>query len=223
MTPLRLRMIQDLQIRNFSPHTIQAYVRYVRRFAEHFSRSPGELGPEHIRSFQVHLKSKGASRATMTQVVSALRFLYGATLGKKWIIDLIPYPKTEKRLPVVLSSGEVKRLLSCVSNFKHRTMLATCYAAGLRVSEVTHLRVHDIDSDRMVIKIRQGKGRKDRLVPLSPKLLDQLRAYWRVSKPKTWLFPGRPKSQPMVSRRDVDSAGTTSGTCTPFSFFSTLA
>jgi site-specific recombinase XerD len=203
MTPLRQRMLEDLRIRNFSPHTAAAYVRYIRRFAEHFGRSPDRLGPEHIRTFQVHLTSVAkVSHSTLQNWVGALRFFYGVTLGKRWMIEKIPYPKDERRLPVVLSKEEVSRLLAGVSNIKHRAILSTIYSAGLRVSEATGLRIEDVDSKRMVIHVRQGKGRKDRYVPLSPKLLVLLREYWKVTKPGLWLFPGSNRDHP-ITRRSV--------------------
>jgi len=202
MTPLRRRMLEDLRIRNFSPHTQKAYIRYVIRFTRHFGRSPDQLGPEHIRAFQVHLANAGASFGTLVQVVSALRFFYGVTLGKGWVIKRIPYPKPESRLPVVLSRADVIKFLDCLRNIKHRAILTTCYAAGMRVSEATHLRVADLDSKRMVIRIHQGKGKKDRMVPLSPTLLELLREYWRVARPRDWLFPGKKQSQP-ITRRSV--------------------
>jgi integrase/recombinase XerD len=202
MTPLRRRMLEDLRIRNFSPHTQKAYIRYVARFARHFGCPPDQLGPEHIRTFQVHLADAGASFATLTQVASALRFLYRVTLEKDWVVERIPYPKPERRLPVVLSREDVIKFLSSPRNIKHRAILTTCYAAGLRVSEATHLRVTDIDSKRMVIRIQQGKGKKDRMVPLSSTLLDLLREYWRVAQPRDWLFPGKKRSQP-ITRRSV--------------------
>ncbi len=202
MTPLRTRMLEDLRIRNFSPHTQKAYIRYVARFAHHFGRSPEQLGPEHIRTFQVHLANAGASYATLTQVASALRFLYRITLQKNWVVERIPYPKPESHLPVVLCREDVLKLLSSPRNIKHRAILTTCYAAGMRVSEATHLRVADLDSKRMVIRIHQGKGKKDRMVPLSPTLLELLREYWRVARPRDWLFPGKKQSQP-ITRRSV--------------------
>ncbi len=202
MTPLRRRMLEDLRIRNFSPHTQKAYIRYVARFARHFGCPPDQLGPEHVRTFQVHLADAGASFATLTQVVSALRFLYRVTLEKDWVVERIPYPKPESRLPVVLSREDVIKFLSSPRNIKHRAILTTCYAAGLRVSEATHLRVSDIDSKRMVIRIQQGKGKKDRMVPLSPTLLDLLREYWCVAQPRDWLFPGKKRSRP-ITRRSV--------------------
>ena len=202
MTPLRRRMLEDLRIRNFSPHTQKAYIRYVARFARHFGCPPDQLGPEHIRTFQVHLADAGASFSTLTQVASALRFLYRVTLEKDWVVERIPYPKPESHLPVVLSREDVIKFLSSPRNIKHRAILTTCYAAGLRVSEVTHLRVSDIDSKRMVIRIHQGKGKKDRMVPLSPMLLELLREYWRVARPRDWLFPGKKQSQP-ITRRSV--------------------
>ena len=201
MTPLRRRMLEDLRVRNFSPHTTAAYTRYVARFAQHFGRSPGDLGPEHIRQFLVHLIDKEhASHATVTQVVSALRFLYRVTLNKSWVIDNIPRAKRPRRLPVVLSRQEIDTLLDVPTNLKHRALIATAYAAGLRVSELTGLRVGDIDSSRMVIHVRDGKGKKDRYVPLSPVLLDVLRRYWRFARPTTWLFPGRSQDRPIVNR-----------------------
>ena len=202
MTPLRTRMLEDLRIRNFSPHTQKAYVRYVARFARHFGCPPDQLGPEDIRAFQVHLADARASFGTLVQVVSALRFFYGVTLGKDWVVERIPYPKPESRLPVVLSREDVIKFLSSPRNINHRAFLTTCYAAGLRVSEVTHLRVSDIDSKRMVIRIHQGKGKKDRMVPLSATLLELLREYWRVVQPRVWLFPGKERIRP-ITRRSV--------------------
>lgn len=202
MTPLRRRMLDDLRIRNFSPHTQKAYIRYVARFARHFGSSPDQLGPEHIRAFQVYLANAGASYATLTQVTSALRFLYRVTLQKDCVVERIPYPKPERHLPVVLSREDVIKLLSSPQNIKHRAILTVCYAAGMRISEATHLRVSDIDSKRMVIRIHQGKGKKDRMVPLSSTLLELLREYWRIARPTDWLFPGKKQSQP-ITRRSV--------------------
>jgi len=205
MTPLRRKMIEDLQIRNFSPHTIEAYVRYVARFAKHFGKSPDRLGLKEIRTFQLHLLQVARVKyATLQQFVSALRFFYCVTLGKRWMIEQIPYPKPAHLLPVVLSRDEVVALLGTLTNVKHRALLTTCYAAGLRVSETAHLRLQDIDSKRMVICVRQGKGRKDRVVPLSPGLLVLLREYWKIARPKSWLFPGggKCKERP-ITRRSI--------------------
>lgn len=207
MTPLRRRMIEDLRIRNFSPNTIAGYIGYVARFARHFGRSPTDLGPEHVRGFLVHLRDQGsAGVSTMTQSVSALRFLYRVTLKRDWAISAIPYPKKERKLPVVLTREEVLEFLGSLGNLKHRAILTTAYASGLRVSEVTHLRVTDIDSARMVIHVRQGKGRKDRLVPLSTALLALLREYWKIGRPKTWLFPGGKSSDAPITPRSVGRA-----------------
>lgn len=200
MTPLRRRMLDELRIRNFSPHTQEAYVGYVARFARHFGRPPDQLGPDHVRSFQVHLANTAASYSTLAQAVAALRFFYGVTLRKNWAIDRIPYPKPGRRLPVVLSRDDVMKFLGCLHNVKHRAILTTCYAAGLRISEVTKLRVSDVDSSRMVIRVGQGKGKKDRMVPLSSTLLDLLREYWRVLRPRVWLFPGPQPNRPITTR-----------------------
>jgi len=192
MTPLRRRMTEDMQVRNFSPHTQNSYVQQVSLFARHFSKSPDVLGPEEIRSYQVYLTNeKKLSPSSILIAVSALRFLYKVTLHRDWCLeDIIPAPKKPQKLPIVLSPEEVLQFLSCVQSIKHRTILTVCYAAGLRISEAVHLKVADIDSERMVIRVEQGKGQKDRFVMLSPKLLKVLRAWWPVQKPKQWLFPG---------------------------------
>jgi len=192
MTPLRRRMTEDMQVRNFSPHTQNSYVQQVSLFARHFSKSPDVLGPEEIRSYQVYLTNeKKLSPSSILIAVSALRFLYKVTLHRDWCLeDIIPAPKKPQKLPIVLSPEEVLQFLSCVQSIKHRTILTVCYAAGLRISEAVHLKVADIDSERMVIRVEQGKGQKDRFVMLSPKLLEVLRAWWPVEKPKQWLFPG---------------------------------
>jgi site-specific recombinase XerD len=201
MTPLRQRMFDDMQLRNFASNTIDAYVDQVAKFARYFSRSPEQLGPEEIRRYQVHLvQEKKVAWSTFNQAVCALRFLYRVTLAKDWPITHIPYAKRPKRLPIVLSADEVQRLLACVQFLKARLALTTAYAAGLRISEATHLKVADLDSSRMMIRVQQGKGAKDRYVPLSRRLLEELRAYWRLGRPADWLFPGyRDRRQPIHS------------------------
>ena len=199
MTNLRQRMLEDLRIRNRAEGTQENYIAYVAAFARHFGRSPTELGPEHIRAWQVHLvQERGVSWSTLNVAVCALRFLYGTTLGKDWTIRHIPYAKRDNKLPVVLSPQEVQRLLAAVTNPKHRAMLMVAYAGGLRVSEVAQLRIEDIDSRRMVIHVRHTKSKKDRFVPLSPRLLEELRAYWRIGRPRSFLFPGPDPLRPIT-------------------------
>ncbi|HMD09480.1 MAG TPA: site-specific integrase [Candidatus Acidoferrum sp.] len=193
MTPLRKRMIEEMQIRNFAPGTQAAYLLQVAQFARHFGKPPDVLGGEEIRAYQLYLtQEKKLASPTITVAVSALRFLYKVTLRRAWNFDeIIPAPKTPKKLPVILSPEEVLEFLGCVPEGKHRTILTTCYAAGLRISEAVALQVPHVDSRRMVIRIEQGKGRRDRYVMLSPKLLAILRQWWRVERPQTWLFPGK--------------------------------
>jgi site-specific recombinase XerD len=192
-------MLEDLRIRNLAEGTQRNYIAQVAAFARHFGRSPEELGPEHIRAWQVYLvEERGVSWSTLNIAVCALRFLYRKTLGKDWVIQHIPYAKREKKLPVVLSPEEVRCLLDAVSNPKHRVILMVAYSGGLRVSEVARLRVKDIDSRRMVIHVRHTKSKKDRFVPLSPKLLEELRAYWCISRPRPFLFPGAHPRRPIT-------------------------
>jgi site-specific recombinase XerD len=192
-------MLDDMRVRNLSPNTQQLYMDRVAKFAQYFGKSPELLGPEDIRTYQVYLiNQKRASSSMLQQTVCALRFLYRTTLGKEWTLQYIPFPKQEKKLPVVLSQDEISRFFESLPNLKHRAFLITAYATGLRVSEVASLRVADIDSQRMMIRIEQGKGWKDRYVMLSPNLLEVLRAYWKVARPKDWLFPGRPPIRPIT-------------------------
>jgi site-specific recombinase XerD len=193
-------MLEDMQIRNYSPHTIDGYLRYAAQFAKHFGTSPDRLGPEHIRTSQLHLLQQQVSASIFIQTVCALRFLYETTLHRSWMVDYIPYPKKPKTLPVILSRDEVKALLLAPRYLKHRAILATLYATGVRVSELCHLQGTDIDSKRMVIHVRQGKGSKDRFVMLSEQLLAILRAYWRTERPQGWLFPGLDPDQPITPR-----------------------
>jgi site-specific recombinase XerD len=200
-------MLEDMQLRNFSPHTQTSYVQQVSRFARHFQQSPESLGPEEIRAYQLHLTNeKKLAVGSVLIAVAALRFLYTVTLKKTWDVDdTIPAPKKPQRLPVVLSPDEVLQFLECVPGPKHRAILTTCYAAGLRISEVIHLRPNDIDSHRMVIRVEQGKGQKDRYVMLSLKLLELLRTWWRMERPTLWLFPGdRPEQA--ISKDAVEQA-----------------
>lgn len=213
MTPLRQRMIEDMRLRNFAPRTIQVYVERVAAFAKHFGRSPERLGATDVRAYLLHLvQAKRASWSYYNQALCALRFLYRVTLGKEWVLDGVVCPKGEKKLPVVLSPDEVARFFEAIPSLKHRALLMTAYAAGLRISEVVALRVDDIDSQRMVIRVRQGKGRKDRYVMLSPRLLTILRAYWKADRPAGYLFPGAAPAKPITPRtvqqvcRDVRQA-----------------
>jgi len=202
MTPLRQRMIEDMRVRNLSPNTQQLYIDRVAKFARYFGKSPELLGPEDVRTYQVHLiHQKRASSSMLQQTVCALRFLYRNTLGKEWALPYIPTPRREKKLPVVLSQEEVSRFLDNLPNLKHRALIMTAYATGMRVSEVVSLRAADIESDRMMIRVEQGKGRKDRYVMLSPNLLELLRAYWKITRPTDWLFPGQRPGTHLTTKR----------------------
>ena len=200
MTPLRQRMLEDMLVRNLSPHTQRSYVQQVSQFARHFEKSPEDLGPEDIRTYQVYLTSERKLAVSSTLIaVAALRFLYTVTLKRDWTVeDIIPAPKKPQRLPIVLSPEEVLQFLECVPGLKHRAILTTCYAAGLRISEALHLKPTDIDSGRMVIRVEQGKGQKDRYVMLSPKLLELLRAWWHAAHPRHWLFPSQIVTTPLT-------------------------
>jgi integrase/recombinase XerD len=197
VTVLRRRMIEDMKVRNLSPVTQRCYIHAVAKFARYFNQSPDRLGLTEVRAYQIHLVATGASWAGFNVAVSALRFFYGVTLGRSAMVERIPYARKERQLPVILSAEEVVRFFAAVPSLKHRTALMTAYAAGLRVSEVVRLRVADIDSDRMLIRVEQGKGHRDRYVMLSAQLLVMLRAYWREARPKHWLFPGRGEVRPL--------------------------
>jgi integrase/recombinase XerD len=201
MTPLRQRMIDDMRIRNLSPHTQRSYVEHVSRFARHFGTSPDQLGPDAIRTYQVFLTTaRQLSPRSVIVTVAALRFLYTVTLQKSWTITaVLPVPKKPQALPAVLSPDEVCQFLAAVASVRQRAILTTCYAAGLRVSEAVHLTVRDIDSRRMVLRVAQGKGQKDRDVMLSPRLLDLLRHWWRLEKPTGWLFPNPVTGEPITT------------------------
>jgi len=207
MTSLRRRMLEDMQVRNFSPHTQRSYVQQVSQFARYCQESPDRLGQDEIRGYQLYLTNdRKLAVSSVLLAVAALRFLYTVTLKKDWRIeDIIPAPKKPQRLPIVLSPDEVLQFLDCVAGLKHRAILTTCYAAGLRISEVLHLRPTDIDSRRMVIRVDQGKGQKDRYVMLSLKLLELLRTWWRMERPTQWLFPGDRPGQ-AISKDAVEQA-----------------
>ncbi len=201
MTRLRQKFIEDLEIRNYVPSTIRAYVRHVAAFAAYYSQPPDQLGPDQIHHYQLYLfRERELAPGTIAQIVSGLRFFYETTLGRPWVSGRIPYPRRERRLPVVLSRAEVAVLLDALRNLKHRAMLTTLYAAGLRVSELVTLQLDDIDSQRMFIRVRQGKGRKDREALLPARLLEMLRVYWKSSKPVVWLFPGEDPKRPITTR-----------------------
>jgi site-specific recombinase XerD len=191
MTRLRQKFIEDL------------YVRHVAAFAAHYSRSPERLGPEQIRRYQLHLvRERRLAAPTIAQVVSGLRFFYETTLGRPWISKHIRYPRRERRLPAVLSRAEAAALLAAPGNHKHRLMLMTLYGSGLRVSELVALQATDIDSKRQLIRVRQGKGRRDREALLPVRLLESLRVYWKAAQPVDWLFPG-PDPQRHITARSV--------------------
>jgi site-specific recombinase XerD len=192
MTPLRQRMLEDMQIRNLSENTQTSYIQQVSLFARHFRRSPEGLVPADIRTYQLYLTNeKKLATGSIHIATAALRFLYTVTLKKPWdVAEALPMPKKPQKLPVILSPEEVRHFLSCVPRRKARTVLTVCYAAGLRVSEAVSLKPNDIDSKRMTIRVDQGKGQRDRYVMLSKQLLLILRDWYRYAKPTTWLFPG---------------------------------
>ena len=207
MTDLRQRMLDDMRIRNFALTTQKQYIISVAAFAKYFGRSPDKLSPGDVRTYQIYLlDEKGLSASSLNVAVSALRFLYHVTLGLDWDIGMIPYAKRPKGLPVVLSRDEVARFIFSVRNLKYRSVLMTMYAAGLRVSEVTRLKIADVDSQRMCIRVEQGKGMKDRYVILSKKLLVHLRRYWQDYRPRPWLFMDR-------QRRDHLPVSTVQAVC----------
>jgi len=207
MTMLRQWMKEDMQVRNLSPHTQDSYLRQVSQFACYFRKSPDQLGPEDIRTYQIYLtKEKKLAPASIHVAVGALRFFYKVTLKRDWIFqEILPLPKKPQKLPVILSPEEVLHFLPCVQQLNHRVILTSCYAAGLRISEAVRLNAPAIDSQRMVIRVEQGKGQKDRYVMLSARLLDILRNYWEAARPKDWLFPGDQPGQP-ISRNAVEHA-----------------
>jgi len=198
MNTLRQRMWEDMRIRNLSLTTQKKYLRQVASFANYFNKSPRLLGIEDIRVFLLYLaQERKLSASSINVTVSALRFLYKVTLGCQWDIEKIYFARREKKLPVVLSPDEVAQFLKAVENKKHKAILMTTYAAGLRILETTKLRLSDIDSRRMTIRIQQGKGKKDRYVMLSEKLLIILRDYWKEYQPSSWLFYGKTKDDPI--------------------------
>src|ERR1700680_52503 len=191
-------MLEDLQLRHYSPTTIRLYLYAIREFAKHFGKPPDQLGAEHIRRYQLFLtKEKKVSTSNYVLMVCALRFFYTHTLHRKVAIERIPFPRRERKLPLILSREEVKALLEAPPDLRHRAMLAILYGAGLRVSEVARLKVADIDSGRNVLWVRSGKGRKDRQALLPPKLRELLRCYWRSRRPTEWLFPGSRAGPPI--------------------------
>lgn len=200
-TPLRQRMIEDMTIRQFGSKTQHDYVRVVADFARFLGRSPDQAEPEDLRRYQLRLAADGASPAKMNAAVSALRFFFKVTLGRQGYGERLATVRKEDRLPEVLSPEEVALLLHCAPSLKHKAALSVAYGCGLRVSEIVHLKVADIDSARMLVRVEQGKGRKDRYVMLSPELLELLRAWWRMARPKGWLFPGRDPGQPITPRQ----------------------
>ena len=206
MTRLRQRMLEELQRRNYSQHTTRSYIHAVKQVAEYFGKSPEELGAEEIRRYQLYLlNEKKCSAGTVKVHMSALRFFYKKVLKRRDLsFDDLVYPKKPKKLPVVLSSEEVARLIEATWHLMHRTVLMLLYATGIRRTEASQLKVSDIDSQRMVLHIRQGKGARDRDVPLSGKLLQALREYWRWRKPRNFLFPSsaghRGQEQPISDK-----------------------
>jgi site-specific recombinase XerD len=191
MTELRERMIRAMQLRNLSPRTQNGYVQCIARLARHYHRAPDRLGQREVEDYLLHLMQDCGYRASSTRTtVTALRFFYLDTLGRDPQQFLLPTLRPTHRLPEILSTDEIVRLFTAVGNRKHRALLMTTYSAGLRVSEVVNLKLTDIHSDRMMLRVEQGKGRKDRYTMLSQRLLEELRAYWKIGRPRHWLFPG---------------------------------
>ena len=201
ISPLRQRMIDDMTIRKMAPKTQADYIRAVKNFTDFLGRSPDTASPEDLRRFVLHLSQTGVSAPTQNATVTGLRFFFEVTLRRRGATDHLPFVRQPRKLPVILSPEEIARLLDAAPNLKYKAALGVAYGAGLRVSEVVSLKISDIDSARMVIRVEQGKGRKDRYAMLSEHLLGLLRAYWRESRPRGWLFPGRNPVDPLTTRQ----------------------
>ena len=215
MGRLQEQMKRDMELRNFSPKTIRIYLGWMKAFVVHYGQRPEQMGDDEIRGY-LHflLKGKDASQASLSQAYSAMKFFYEKTLGRDWNENGIPRARREKRLPVVLSPEEVQEIFGKIRNLKHRTILVTIYSGGLRVGEAVRLQVGDIDSKRMLIRVRQGKGHKDRYTLLGKRTVEMLRIYWDVYRPKQWLFPSTNVDRPLsassvrkVFKKAVDEAG----------------
>jgi integrase/recombinase XerD len=201
ISPLRRRMIEDMTIRKFAPKTHASYIRAVRNFSIFLGRSPDQASAEDLRRYQLHLASSGVAVPSQNATVTALRFFFTVTLGRSEITERMPFVREPRKLPVVLSAEEVARFLEAAPGLKYRAALSVAYGTGLRANEVISLKIGDIDSTRMVIRVEQGKGRKDRYVMLSEHLLELLRAYWKAARPQGWLFPGRDRVNPLTPRQ----------------------
>jgi site-specific recombinase XerD len=201
MSPLRRRMIEDMTVRKLSPKTQQGYIRTIKNFAAFLGRSPDKASFEDVRRFQLHLATSGASTPICNQTVAALRFFFRVTLRRSAIIEHTAFIHEPRKLPVVLSPEEVARLLDAAPGLKYKAALSVAYGAGLRAAEVVSLKIGDIDSKLMVIRVEQGKGRKDRNVMLSPHLLELLRAWYKAARPQGWLFPGQSPVTPLTTRQ----------------------
>jgi len=207
ISPLRQRMVDDMTMRKLSPATQRGYVRSVERFVHFFGRSPDQAEAEDLRRFQLHLAQSGVSAGSINGIISGLRFFYGVTLSRPEVLVRMSHVAEEEKLPLILSPEEVARLLAAATNLKHKAALSVAYGAGLRASEVVHLSTTDIDSERMLIRVEQGKGSRDRHAMLSENLLELLRAWWREGRakqkllPRGWLFPGRNPVNPMSTRQ----------------------
>ncbi len=200
MSPLRRRMIEDMTIRKFAPKTQHDYLQRVKNFTAYLGRSPDTSSSEDVRRYQLHLTASGVGVPTVNQTVSTLRFFFKVTLGRPDLVERTTFVREPRKLPVALSPDEVARLLDAAPGLKYKAALSVAYGAGLRVSEVVALKIGDIDS-KMIIRVEQGKGRKDRYVMLSPHLLELLRAWYKAARPQGWLFPGRDRVQPMTTRQ----------------------
>jgi integrase/recombinase XerD len=201
ISPLRRRMIEDMTVRKLAARTQEGYIRAVKDFSAFLRASPDTASAEDLRRYRLHLVASGAGVPTINHSLTALRFLFMVTLRKPAIVLDMPFVREPRRLPVVLSPDEVARLLDAAPGLKYKAALSVAYGAGLRASEVISLKVSDIDSARMVIRVEQGKGRKDRYVMLSEHLLELLRAWWKAARPQGWLFPGRDPVQPLTTRQ----------------------
>ena len=201
VSALRRRMIEDMTSRRLAPRTQEAYIRAVKSFTAFLGRSPDQASAEDLRRYHLNLASSGTTTPKLNATVTALRFFFSVTLGRQDVTERLPFVREPRKLPVVLSPEEVARFLEAAPGLKYRAALSVAYGTGLRASEIVALKLSDIDSTRMVIRVEEGKGRKDRYVMLSPALLALLRAYWKARRPQGWLFPGRDPVQPLTTRQ----------------------